>query len=92
MNAKMSMNFFCEIAVEEAIRLKEVGVASEVIVMSVGTNQSQEQLRNALVLLVQWLTLALYRIIYRLDRQVKLLHQICIWRLVFLAPYSIWLE
>ena len=56
----MSMNSFCEIAVEEAIRLKEVGVASEVIVMSVGTSQSQEQLRNALVLLVRRLTLALY--------------------------------
>ncbi|AWY01438.1 electron transfer flavoprotein subunit beta [Marinomonas primoryensis] len=49
-NVKMSMNPFCEIAVEEAIRLKEAGVASEVIVMSVGTSQSQEQLRNALAL------------------------------------------
>lgn len=49
-NVKMAMNPFCEIAVEEAVRLKEAGVASEVIVMSVGTAQSQEQLRNALAL------------------------------------------
>jgi electron transfer flavoprotein beta subunit len=49
-NVKMAMNPFCEIAVEEAVRLKEAGVASEVIVMSVGTTQSQEQLRNALAL------------------------------------------
>ena len=49
-NVKMAMNPFCEIAIEEAVRLKEAGVASEVIVMSVGTTQSQEQLRNALAL------------------------------------------
>ena len=49
-NVKMAMNPFCEIAVEEAVRLKEAGVASEVIVMSVGTTQSQEQLRNAMAL------------------------------------------
>ena len=49
-NVKMAMNPFCEIAVEEAVRLKEAGVASEVIVMSVGMTQSQEQLRNALAL------------------------------------------
>lgn len=49
-NVKMAMNPFCEIAVEEAIRLKEAGVASEVIVASVGTGQSQEQLRSALAL------------------------------------------
>ena len=49
-NVKMSMNPFCEIAVEEAVRLKEAGVASEVIVVSVGTAQSQEQLRNAMAL------------------------------------------
>ena len=36
-NVKMAMNPFCEIAVEEAVRLKEAGVASEVIVVSVGT-------------------------------------------------------
>lgn len=49
-NVKMAMNPFCEIAVEEAVRLKEAGVASEVIVVSVGTAQSQEQLRNAMAL------------------------------------------
>ena len=49
-NVKMAMNPFCEIAVEEAVRLKEAGVAAEVIVMSVGTTQSQEQLRNAMAL------------------------------------------
>ena len=49
-NVKMAMNPFCEIAVEEAVRLKEAGIASEIIVMSVGTTQSQEQLRNAMAL------------------------------------------
>ncbi|MGB1319327.1 MAG: electron transfer flavoprotein subunit beta/FixA family protein [Vibrio gallaecicus] len=49
-NVKMSMNPFCEIAVEEAIRLKEAGHASEVIVVSIGEQSSQEQLRNALAL------------------------------------------
>ena len=37
-NVKMSMNPFCEIAVEEAVRLKEKGVASEIVVVSVGPN------------------------------------------------------
>lgn len=49
-NVKMSMNPFCEIAVEEAVRLKEQGVASEVIVVSIGNQQSQESLRTALAL------------------------------------------
>ncbi|MDO5651721.1 MAG: electron transfer flavoprotein subunit beta/FixA family protein [Moraxella sp.] len=49
-NAKMSLNPFCEIAVEEAVRLKEKGVASEIIVASIGTTQSQEQIRSALAL------------------------------------------
>lgn len=49
-NAKMSMNPFCEIAVEEAVRLKEKGVVSEVIAVSVGVSQAQEQLRSALAL------------------------------------------
>ncbi|WP_455231081.1 electron transfer flavoprotein subunit beta/FixA family protein [Geopseudomonas aromaticivorans] len=49
-NVKMAMNPFCEIAVEEAVRLKEKGVASEVIVVSVGANAAQEQLRTALAL------------------------------------------
>ncbi|ELV8624840.1 electron transfer flavoprotein subunit beta/FixA family protein [Vibrio cidicii] len=49
-NVKMSMNPFCEIAVEEAIRLREVGVAEEVVVVSLGDASCQEQLRAALAL------------------------------------------
>lgn len=49
-NVKMAINPFCEIAVEEAIRLKESGVVSEIIVTSIGTNECQEQLRGALAL------------------------------------------
>jgi electron transfer flavoprotein beta subunit len=49
-NAKMAMNPFCEIAVEEAVRLKEKGVATEVIAVSVGTDKVQEQLRSAMAL------------------------------------------
>ncbi|TLF44326.1 electron transfer flavoprotein subunit beta/FixA family protein, partial [Halomonas urmiana] len=49
-NVKMAMNPFCEIAVEEAVRLKEKGVASEVIVATVGPKAAQEQLRTALAL------------------------------------------
>ena len=49
-NVKMSINPFCEIAVEEAVRLAEKGVATEVVAVSVGPQQSQEQLRTALAL------------------------------------------
>ena len=49
-NAKMAINPFCEIAVEEAIRLKEKGLASEVVVVSVGDAKCQEQLRAAMAL------------------------------------------
>ena len=49
-NVKMSMNPFCEIAVEEAVRLKESGVASEVVVVSLGPQAAQEQIRTALAL------------------------------------------
>ena len=49
-NVKMSMNPFDEIAVEEAIRLKEAGKADEVIVVSIGVKQSQETLRTALAM------------------------------------------
>ena len=49
-NVKMAINPFCEIAVEEAIRLKEAGTAEEVIAVSIGTNACQEQLRTALAL------------------------------------------
>ncbi|MBN3754372.1 electron transfer flavoprotein subunit beta/FixA family protein [Paraburkholderia sp. Tr-20389] len=47
---KMSMNPFDEIAVEEAVRLKEAGIASEVVVISVGVAQAQETLRAALAI------------------------------------------
>jgi len=49
-NVKMSINPFCEIAVEEAVRLAEKGIATEVVAVSVGSQQSQEQLRTALAL------------------------------------------
>jgi len=49
-NVKMAMNPFCEIAVEEAVRLKEKGIASEIIAVSVGATTAQEQLRTALAL------------------------------------------
>jgi electron transfer flavoprotein beta subunit len=49
-NAKMSVNPFCEIALEEAVRIKEAGNAEEVIAVTVGKTQSQEQLRTALAL------------------------------------------
>jgi electron transfer flavoprotein beta subunit len=49
-NVKMSINPFCEIAVEEAVRLKEQGVASEVVVVSIGPKSAQEQIRTALAL------------------------------------------
>jgi electron transfer flavoprotein beta subunit len=49
-NAKMSVNPFCEIALEEAVRIKEAGNAEEVIAITVGKTESQEQLRTALAL------------------------------------------
>lgn len=49
-NVKMSMNPFCEIAVEEAVRLKEKGLVSEIVTVSIGESQSQEQLRTSLAL------------------------------------------
>ena len=49
-NVKMSMNPFDEIAVEEAIRLKEKGEASEIVVVSIGPKQAQETLRTALAM------------------------------------------
>jgi electron transfer flavoprotein beta subunit len=49
-NVKMSMNPFDEIAVEEAIRLKEKGVASEIVAVSIGVRQAQETLRTALAM------------------------------------------
>ena len=49
-NAKMALNPFCEIAIEEAVRLKEAGKAEEIIAVSVGDSSSQEQLRTCLAL------------------------------------------
>ena len=49
-NVKMSMNPFDEIAVEEAIKLKESGTVSEIVVMSIGPQQSQETIRTALAM------------------------------------------
>ena len=49
-NVKMAMNPFCEIAVEEAVRLKEKGIATEVVAVTIGPKAAQEQLRTALAL------------------------------------------
>jgi electron transfer flavoprotein beta subunit len=49
-NVKMAVNPFCEIALEEAVRIKEAGNANEIIAITVGKNESQEQLRTALAL------------------------------------------
>ncbi len=47
-NVKMAINPFCEIAVEEAVRLKEAGIVTEIIAVTVGPQAAQEQLRSAL--------------------------------------------
>lgn len=49
-NVKMSMNPFDEIAIEEAVRLKEKGIVSEIVAVSIGTDASQETLRTALAM------------------------------------------
>ncbi|GIT23802.1 MAG: electron transfer flavoprotein subunit beta [Gammaproteobacteria bacterium] len=49
-NAKMAINPFCEIAIEEAIRMKEAGAAEEVVAVSIGPSVCQEQIRTALAL------------------------------------------
>jgi len=49
-NVKMSMNPFCEIAVEEAVRLKERGLADEIVAVSIGPVQAQETIRTALAM------------------------------------------
>jgi electron transfer flavoprotein beta subunit len=49
-NIKMTMNPFCEIAVEQAVRMKEAGVVSEIVVLSIGPTQSQETLRTAMAM------------------------------------------
>jgi len=49
-NVKMAINPFCEIAVEEAVRLKEKGIATEIVAVSIGPQSAQEQIRTALAL------------------------------------------
>ncbi|MEZ5537202.1 MAG: electron transfer flavoprotein subunit beta/FixA family protein [Thiolinea sp.] len=49
-NVKMSLNPFCEIAVEEALRLREAGAATEIVVVSIGPKQAQDQIRTALAM------------------------------------------
>lgn len=49
-NVKMSMNPFCEIAIEEAVRLKEAGTATEIVAVCIGPKAAQEQLRTAMAL------------------------------------------
>jgi len=49
-NLKMSMNPFCEIAVEEAVRLKEKGAVTEIVAVSIGPEQAQETIRTALAM------------------------------------------
>lgn len=49
-NVKMALNPFCEIAIEEAVRLKEKGTATDVVVVSIGPKACQEQIRTALAL------------------------------------------
>lgn len=49
-NVKMSMNPFCEIAVEEAVRLKEKGMATEIVAVTIGPKAAQETLRTALAM------------------------------------------
>ena len=49
-NVKMAINPFCEIAVEEAVRLKEAGTATEIVAVSIGNKSCQEQIRTSLAL------------------------------------------
>jgi electron transfer flavoprotein beta subunit len=49
-NVKMAINPFCEIAVEEAVRLKEKGIVTEIVVVSIGPKEAQEQIRTAMAL------------------------------------------
>ncbi len=49
-NVKMTINPFCEIAVEQAVRMKEAGIVTEIVAVSIGTQQSQETLRTAMAM------------------------------------------
>jgi electron transfer flavoprotein beta subunit len=49
-NVKMTINPFCEIAIEQAVRMKEAGVVTEIVAVSIGTQQCQETLRTAMAM------------------------------------------
>jgi electron transfer flavoprotein beta subunit len=49
-NVKMAMNPFCEIAVEQAVRMKEAGIVTEIVAVSIGVQQCQETLRTAMAM------------------------------------------
>jgi len=49
-NVKMTMNPFCEIAVEQAVRMKEAGIVTEIVAVSIGVQQCQETLRTAMAM------------------------------------------
>lgn len=80
-NVKMSMNPFDEIAVEEALRIKEKGFATEIVVVSIGTDASQEVLRAALAMgadravlidtAMEIQPLAVAKLLYALSQQEK---------------------
>ena len=55
-NAKMAINPFCEIAVEEAVRLKEAGTVTEIVAVSVGESSCQEQIRILVLIQHMWLS------------------------------------
>ena len=76
-NLKMSINPFCEIAVEEAVRLKEKGMASEIVAVSVGQEQSQEQLRTALALGADRAILVLTDVVVEPLAVAKCLQKLC---------------
>ncbi|OUU38896.1 MAG: electron transfer flavoprotein subunit beta [Cellvibrionales bacterium TMED49] len=76
-NLKMSINPFCEIAVEEAIRLKEKGLVEEVVVVTVGPQQAQEQLRTALALGADRAILVLTDILVEPLGVAKCLRELC---------------
>ena len=76
-NVKMSINPFCEIAMEEAVRLKEKSIATEIIAVSVGPKACHETLRTALamginyhiIFLSDWLiSTYYYLLLYRINR------------------------
>jgi len=76
-NVKMSMNPFDEIAVEEAIRLKEAGIASEIVVFSAGSPQCQETLRTALAIGADRAILVETDVELQPLAVAKLLHAVC---------------